>query len=632
MDKILNPPLEKNEDTSREQAEKPLPDFDVSKIEGNENTTEENSTTFEESDGLTLLIDELFDSVKEAKGTSDDLRTTMNKISTDAKVSREATENAGSYAKKLTEVSENIAKIADNTTVKIENLKDIIVISTSKINTLLTNVKIASVKNLNSAKMVDELEVQAEEIGNVVKTVARIADQTNLLALNAAIEAARAGEHGKGFAVVADEVRNLAEGAEKSTKDIRELIRTVQDIVKKSANRIKESSSKAEKQAEKGNEITIVLNAINNAVNTILESSKEINNQARNLQKTVSGFAKETDEISSISEIATETAEKASKDVREQSLFFNGLENIVNELSNAASMEQSNESEEFLSITEKLLSAIKEAEDSSAKIKKTISKIAEEIDHQSSATENGIASIEEIEINIKENLDKIKKSQSEANHLMELLVKHKKQVINQVDEIEKSVEESKNSSESIKNLEIGMRKIEKIVDTITKMSMQTNMLAVNGAIEAARAGEYGKGFAVVASDIRLLAADSENNAEKIKDMIRNIQDQVQMVTQDVLESGISATQEAKEAKSITEHLERIHMIMNDVLLCFKDINNELEESMAFIEEARKNFEKTATTVDDSLTVAQQAFSSAKYQLETMSRMAEIVSDISNVKK
>ena len=85
--------------------------------------------------------------------------------------------------------------------------------------------------------MIGELERQSEEIGKIVHAVTRIADQTNLLALNAAIEAARAGEHGKGFAVVADEVRNLAEISEKSARGIQEVVNEIQSQVKVVAGR-----------------------------------------------------------------------------------------------------------------------------------------------------------------------------------------------------------------------------------------------------------------------------------------------------------------------------------------------------------------------------------------------------------
>jgi methyl-accepting chemotaxis protein len=105
--------------------------------------------------------------------------------------------------------------------------------------------------------------------------------------------------------------------------------------------------------------------------------------------------------------------------------------------------------------------------------------------------------------------------------------------------------------QQIKDLELVSRKIDKIVDAITQVSIQTNMLAVNGSIEAARAGDFGKGFVVVATDIRNLAHDSAENADRIKDLVKSIQDQIGPVGRDLAEIMAASADRGGEDPAIT---------------------------------------------------------------------------------
>lgn len=128
----------------------------------------------------------------------------------------------------------------------------------------------------STAEIVAALGARAESIGNIVEVIDDIAEQTNLLALNAAIEAARAGEHGLGFAVVADEVRKLAEKSALSTKEIHDLIRSIQEEARKAVHNMEQSTTIVGDGMKIGSELT-------HALEKIAEVVKEFNRLAQEI-------------------------------------------------------------------------------------------------------------------------------------------------------------------------------------------------------------------------------------------------------------------------------------------------------------------------------------------------------------
>lgn len=183
-----------------------------------------------------------------------------------------------------------------------------------------------------TSEIVKTLETAAKNIGKVTERIKSIADQTNLLALNAAIEAARAGEHGRGFAVVADEVRKLAEESRKSTEEIAEIVLGVQEGTRKVIDAINDVAKGSETGKEEISAALKMAEEINKAVEQINKMLSDVELSVTKSMEKINNVAKSFEEVASTAEENAASSEETSAAIEEQTAAVNQISTTVDKL------------------------------------------------------------------------------------------------------------------------------------------------------------------------------------------------------------------------------------------------------------------------------------------------------------
>jgi len=254
-----------------------------------------------------VLMDYMNEVISESKNASNE----------NASVSRELTQSSDAIVYKVNEtttivnttVDKNRALkvVLDESIINSKNTEENILVAQEKMHdakdeiyNLSESVMQSNEVQLELSQKLDDLSREADQVKDVLTIISDIADQTNLLALNAAIEAARAGEHGRGFAVVADEVRKLAERTQKTLSEINITVNSIVQAISDSSNQIVSNTKEFEKLVDISE---LVANKIEDSSVIMDETTLTVQNSssvAHNIETTIEQFMKDMDDIKSL--------------------------------------------------------------------------------------------------------------------------------------------------------------------------------------------------------------------------------------------------------------------------------------------------------------------------------------------